>query len=314
MMDDNTTMPRDRRLHGVRMLIVAVLGLTTVNASAQIRIDGAPLVVSRSARGEALGYSYVSETTEATGMYWNPAMLAFTPGMQAVVGAYHLWNYSQLSVYGAVPLRLFGRHTFGLGYTQTALGNEWTAPEFVARSFDLAYSFKFSEVFSIGTMVNLNYGQTSSSEFWTASVAVGLFYLPTSGLRYGFTFEGLGTGLDYAQYRMYAIRNQTKILRMGVSYTYPVFRKDKLVTMTIAGEKWYGIASLHYYMGLELTPFSFVAFRIGYASKPEASVDYSSGGRYGIGIMTKYVHLDYAVSPSVSASRHHQMTLRTTIQ
>ena len=312
-MNENGMEPMNRRRRNLSAVFVVLLGFMCLRATAQIRIDGTPLLVSRSSRGESLGYSYVSETREATGMYWNAAMLAFTPSLRPVIGAYQLWDYSQLSVYGAIPVRLLGRHTFGIGYTQTALGREWTAPQFVGRTLDLAYTYRVSEVFSIGALVNLVHGQTWSSELLTGAASIGLFYLPTSGMRYGFAFEGLGTGINYAQYKLYPIRHQTKVLRMGISYTYPVVRKEKLVTMTITGEKWYGIASLHYYMGLEITPLKFVAFRMGYASKPESSVDYSSGARFGIGILTKYFEIDYCVSPSRSAGQHQQFTLLSLI-
>ena len=87
-----------------------------------------------------------------------------------------------------------------------------------------------------------------------------------------------------------------------------------MLTMAISGEKQFGMDGYTYYLGLEVSPFNFVDLRIGYVEKPDESLYYTSGGRYGLGLKIGSFGIDYVTSPSLSALRHHQVTFRLRLQ
>jgi hypothetical protein len=294
---------------GTILRIAALLALASTQALSQFSVDGKPVLLSHSARGEGLGNSYVSEFRDVGAMYWNPASLSYVSLPQAVLGGYYVWEGSQFTGYAAVPMRPLKEVTVALGLTTTSLGDSWTEPYFVNRSIDLGSSFQISQSLSLGFLFHLQQSAIAGSSIWTSSSSIGAFYAPTSGLQYGASLEGLGTGVDYSRYQLHTVRPLTKILRMGTSYTWPLFKSRQYVTFSISGEKHFGIDKLHYFVAMEVAPFAWLDLRIGYIQKPDSAVDYTSGARYGVGIHTEYITLDYCISPSISAQQHHQATI-----
>jgi hypothetical protein len=76
------------------------------------------------------------------------------------------------------------------------------------------------------------------------------------------------------------------------------------VTLSLANEKIFGEAGLLYKGGLEVCPFAFLALRWGYLAGLNVAL-----ARYGAGIRTDVVQLDYAISPSLNDVQFQQLTL-----
>jgi hypothetical protein len=259
----------------------------------QLYIEGDPIIINQSSRAEAMGLSYVSQREEVGGMYWNPASLR-----------------AYASVYGNGFMRLGERHGLAIGFVHTAYGSDWASPNLVFQSVNIGYSFRLTKVLSLGVLTFLNKADTFSNSVYSMFAIVGLSYMPNSGIRYGIAYEGFGNGIDYSRFALSTKRGISRVLRVGASYGYPTFRQYKWVTLTISGEKHFGMRGYHAYLGFEVTPLRFLDLRIGYVDKPSESTYYRSGARYGIGFRFEPVYVDYVLSPSVSALRHHQMTLR----
>jgi len=211
--------------------------------------------------------------------------------------------------YAIVPFRISQHHALALGYSHTTLGANWQDPEVIFRVIDLAYAYGFSEFFSIGVRLCLSGGESFSSTLWTTSGSVGVFYAPSSGLKYGASVEGLGVGIDYSRYKLNAVPSQTKIFRIGATFDFPLQKVSKFIAFTISGEKHYGTEGYNFFLGSEVKPLPFLNLRIGYASETESDPLFPDGVRYGIGIDLGNFILDYCASPHISSQRHDQFTV-----
>ncbi len=91
---------------------------------------------------------------------------------------------------------------------------------------------------------------------------------------------------------------------LGASWHYPTTHDRIVFNYFLAGEKIIGVDQVVYRMGLELLPWKFLAIRGGVVSGPVTSV-----GRFGIGILTSVVEIDYALVSSVVENRMHTVTV-----
>ncbi len=292
-------------------VLFLVLAVSPLSASvAQLHIDGNALIINQSSRAEALGLSYVSEPVESGAMYWNPALLAYTRGMQLSAGGYYVWNETYASAYASWAYRVGARHGVGVGVRHIQYGTIWSSPTLLYQSLDIGYSFRIFDVLSLGILGAFGRAQTSSEETYSVFSTVGVYYAPNSGIRYGICYEGFGTLIDYANYSLEKKTGLSRILRAGASYSFPIMRQEKILTISISGEKHMGLKGYHYFLGLEVSPIQAIDLRIGYVKKPVESTYYTSGARFGAGIHLRQFSVDYVASPSISALRHHQLTVR----
>jgi hypothetical protein len=85
---------------------------------------------------------------------------------------------------------------------------------------------------------------------------------------------------------------------------YPSARQRQIVSIAFANEKIFSQPGLLYKIGLELWPLRFLALRSGYIAGGEAGI-----ARYGIGVKSDILGIDYAFSPASFYEGFHQFTI-----
>jgi hypothetical protein len=249
-------------------------------------------------------------------MYWNPASLVFA--QNDVI----LANYALEKIYGndnvmteniVFPVSTPSDWNFGFGLTLSHAGivsipdDPNAGLNFRQYGLEVAVARRLNKFFSIGLITNSWYGKGSSLGLGAISTAVGAFYAPSPGVRYGAVYQGVGWGVDYGVVDGQTVPSRTTLsqsLQVGLSLSFPARVEKQFIVFTIANQKLFGVAGLVYKGGVEVIPVDALALRIGYWVGPE-----SVAAKFGAGVLLGTLRIDYASSLTKLEPQFHQISV-----
>jgi hypothetical protein len=275
---------------------------------AQILNEGSFLVPTPGARAAAMGDAGVADISNVTMMYWNPGALPFLEHISVIVDHYaeahtRLMNdVVATTVWRNDENALTVGAAFGhLGYLTTA---EVPSMQVIQTGLSLAYARLLAPGLSAGVTATAVYIDIAQDRRWSNTWKAGLMYHPSPEISYGIVFSDELFGAQLQRSSVAVKEQLPRRLEIGLSVRVPVSRDEHRVTLSLANEKIFGEAGLLYKGGLEVCPFKFLALRWGYLAGLNVAL-----ARYGAGIRTDVVQLDYAISPSLNDVQFQQLTL-----
>ncbi len=254
------------------------------------------LKIGMGARAISLGGAYSSIVKDPTAVYWNPAAVIYTEGMDVSFSHLSLMEdirYEFIAISSGDKNQGIGIGMGGLFYGGMELRDENPSEEPVG-TFD-AYSF----------LVKLSYGHTLGSDLIGGVSIGGIFeriyvysthsYTFDFGIRYfpniikpvefSLNVNNLGPKIKYLD-ETYRLPFTTKL---GCSYKIRMRNTDLIITTEISKSIDSPLSSA---VGLE-TSFSFLSIRFGYSFNEKSALGWASG----LGIKYKFLSIDYSVSP-----------------
>jgi hypothetical protein len=317
--------------HGTALLILGALALMLLPVSALAQITdttgtaqgwrGAPRSYKLDTRTIAMGDATVADPTLSTAININPAALAFVRDYHSVhINSFQNWNNNLMLTNLTLPIVVMGQHRIAtqvayhhVGFNQfNHLGkNPQPEPDLSMYQADLTYTYSYENVLSFGVMNSVAYGQNEFAHYWTYFVNLGVLYAPSESISYGIAFRGLGRSMVYEFIEdgrtTLGSQDLRESLELGASLQYPVDSDDTYMSLSLANEKRFGQDGLWYKAGLELKTFSIFAVRTGILFQ---LADRVYAPRFGLGINTKPVSLNYAFSYRNNLyERYHQLGL-----
>ncbi|CAG0952203.1 hypothetical protein ARNL5_00193 [Anaerolineae bacterium] len=177
------------------------------NVSAVGTSAAAFLEIGVGARAMGMGGAYAAVSNDASALYWNPAGLAWIPGVE-VEATHNAWllgsNHDFVGV--VVPVASI-RSAIGISFVTLGFGDQAVRtvdrPEGTGETYDardmaigLSYAFALTDRFAFGVtakFVTQRIWFESGSAF---GVDLGIFYAtPVEGLRLGISMSNFGTAL-----------------------------------------------------------------------------------------------------------------------
>jgi hypothetical protein len=142
------------------------------------------------------------------------------------------------------------------------------------------------------------------------SFSFGLLYAPTQSVSYGAVLRDLGKSLEYTYsgatdkttVELSTVR--PVILELGSTLLFPAQGRRPFLQLSVSVERDYVLRELRYKGGIELTPWGFLAARVGYVN---ATVAQATGG---IGLTIGIFRVDYAVMPRRQTSRYDEFSIK----
>ncbi len=300
-----------RRAGIVLMAILAIAG----TASAQVISLYSSRPVAVGARAEGLANAYVGDAYDATALYWNPAALAFLETSSLVLDHSQEKTINSMNENLAIPFRIRKGEAFALGLTVNHVGYVGKTRDGAFRAmqygYDAAYAYEFIPTLSLGVGVGVRYAQSGGSNVWGVSSSAGIFYSPSPEVSYGASLQGVGSGILYASdgsTTSLSSENLPRVLSAGAELRYPSEFAEPMLTVSVANEKIFGRSGIRYMGGAEVFVLPFLALRGGYIVDP----DYGTA-RFGLGIKTNRIRLDYAISPSGFTDQVYHLSLAITL-
>jgi len=318
---------------------ILLLLLSTVSAFAQGEAGASSLIIPPSARANGMGQSYVAIADDATGIWWNPAGLAF---IQKAIDLMHSQLVPELASdvfyeYMGGALKLEGIGTIGLSVIFLTYG-EWEGRDpnnvYLGKftSWEIAPTLsgalKIKESLGVGMNLKFVYIDLAPEEATVEgqpgrghSVAVdvgALWKVPEfsmlgyriSRLNLGICFSNLGPSITYIN------RDQAaplpRNLRAGFAYT-PVY--GDAGKFTVAAEVNRPMVEFKrsntYHFGAEFTYIDLIAIRSGYVHDNDGNI---KDPTYGLGfIFNKRVRIDWASIPQAKElGRVHRWSVGVT--
>lgn len=284
-------------------------------------LRGAPRVYKFGARTAALGDATVADIRDLSAINMNPAALSFVSDINSVqVNTIQNWNNNLMLENLTFPVFKYAKHTIaaqlgfhhrGLELTNILGTTPLPQPNMLMYQFDLAYSISFQDVLSFGVFNNISFAQNEIAQYWTYYPILGLLYAPSHSISYGIVFRGLGRSVTYLfpDNRTTALGSQNlrESLELGATLQLPVDLKATSFAIYFANEKRFGQDGLWYKAGLEIDRLSYLSLRGGIILQPETNI---YAPRFGIGIVTNMVELNYAISYDKRLyERFHQLGL-----
>ncbi|MGM0588462.1 MAG: hypothetical protein ACQETE_08620 [Bacteroidota bacterium] len=306
-----------------------VLGLTTTTSWAQITDTTGTATGERGAlraykldvRTIAMADATVADPTRLTAININPGALAFVRNFNTLhVNGYQNWNNNLVQTNLTLPVLRKNRHNLAaqVAYQTPAfnklnlLGNNpQPEPDVQMYQMDLTYAYSFENVVSIGVMNSVTYAQNEFAHYWTYFANIGVLYAPTESLSYGIAFRGLGRSVVYEIIEdgrtTLSSQNLRESLELGATLQYPVDSDYTYMSFSLANEKRFGEDGIWYKAGLEIKAWQLLALRSGIMFQLSEDI---YAPRFGMGINTKVVTLDYAFSYRQTLyERYHQVGL-----
>lgn len=260
------------------------------------------------ARGASMAEANSADITDVSAFYWNPGALGFLKRVSLVFDEYYEMRtaINNDMVAAAIPHISDGTLAFGasisdVGYIKKVHPYDYEA---IAYGFDLGYGAVFSQGFSAGFRLHAQLGHTPNTNLFTSYWSFGVIYNPSAEITYGLACSGLGEGLLLVDSASMVKETLPRRLEVGVTMHYPASHERQFLTISVANEKIFGESGLYYKTGVEVLPVSYIAFRYGYSFGPVVSAP-----RFGVGLKTDYIRLDYAIAPSYMSTRYQQVTL-----
>ncbi len=290
---------------------VLVLGVSLCCSQALGNADR--YLIGFGARACGLADACATEYSDISGMYWNPATLAFMQNSSVMADIIHQPDDQLSHEAVAFPLR-FGHHSvLGVGITAGQLGLADSLGNSVAGKqygIDIGTAVAITPTFSFGTRARFQYELEPNVRTWTGAIALGLLYAPSSDISYAVVYNGLGVRLSYAADR--GLRKAVSVdrlsipsvLHMGITMRFPSSEVDRIVTLSLANEKLFGLRGIYYKAGLEMNMTRWLQLRMGLVVTPDVT-----GPRYGLGVLLAGTKFDYAYSPGMITPRFHELTI-----
>jgi len=263
------------------------------------------------ARQQSFARANAASASDATSMYWNPASLSFVTRNTVSVNHMHDWDARGYTELVAIPMTIAQGHYLGVGVSVSHFGYLGPKPDpgiqFTDFGLDLGYSVNVMPTLSLGTVFSFRYAKSSQTSLTANWVSLGAFYFPAPDISYGVVFHSAGTQLEYSVFNTGPQLTREplprKSVEIGATMRFPTRGKQPIVTMSLSNERSFPDNTYRIMGGIEIAPFDFVAFRIGYGGNPT-----TVAGHYGIGFNYDRLRLDYAISPSKSETRYDTFT------
>ncbi|HTK82638.1 MAG TPA: hypothetical protein VL633_10130 [Bacteroidota bacterium] len=266
------------------------------------------------ARAAAMGDAYTAEAPDVLMMYWNPGALPFLEQTSVVFDHYSETPTHVMNDVIAVPVFLTENTTISLGGVLSHIGYITSGQLSGTRSLQFGLSLGYSRILAPGFGVGLTatgvYLDFQGQRSWSGSWMAGLLYTPSPEISYGMVFSDVVDGAQIQRSTRLIQKTLPRRLEIGLSLRYPFSAKRHVVTVSFANEKVFNEFGLLYKAGLEVSPFRFLALRWGYYLTGHDV----PGERYGAGIRTDVVQLDYAISPTLRDIQFQQLTLSITFK
>ncbi len=261
------------------------------------------------ARNASMANANISESSDASVMYENPAALAYLDNGSILLNHSQANNSSGMRENVTVPVVLrspvaiaLGLDAYHFGYLRNPAPSD---ERFFEYGYDLAFAGDITPTLSIGGSASLRHGSSGDgSQAWGSYFALGADYAPTPDISYSLVWGGLGRDVvffpDAIGTGMTAASTPSStFIEIGATMTYPssTSLRPPFFIMSLANEKILGTTGLYYMGGIEIRPFEFLELRIGYASGPGVSA-----ARYGLGIVEGVFGFQYAVYPEMGTT------------
>ena len=310
------------------LILISVWGSSSI-AYAQLNTSetiqkNTPRLIKFSARSGAMGDATIADPTDISIININPAGLSFVDDRKVVqLNISQNWENNLVLENITFPALRIKNHTLGAQFAihhnqgleaLNLLGHaSQLSPKLSMNQLDIAYAYSFMDKISIGILNSISFAYNSLYQVWTYNPTFGLLYMPSESMSYALAFRGLGDTPSYlvhnASMTSLASYDLRESLEFGISLALPVYSSsgNKSVTLAVSNEKQFGIDGSWYKMGVELTSIPYLAFRSGilYQSNQEILAP-----RFGLGILTDIVALDYTISHSKDLyERYHQLGL-----
>ncbi len=264
------------------------------------------------ARGDALGGSLVSDIRDMEGLYNNPASLrAMTsPGLAAD----HRHDWDRGIFFESLALRMFSTNfnSLGVGARVSDAGGFGSKRllEFRQYAADIGYAVDLFPNFSLGVLAGGRTGQASGETKSGYSFSLGVLYSPTPSVSYGIVVRDFGKSLQYA-YSAQTGKTTVALsgtrpgsVEMGSTLLFPAQSRLPFLQISVSVERDYIAKELRYKGGVELTPWRFLALRVGYVN---AAVAQAMGG---LGLTIGRFRFDYGIMPRTQAPRFDEMSVK----
>lgn len=315
---------------------VLILAVSTCSLMAQGEAGASSLIIPPSARANGMGQSYVAIADDATGIWWNPAGIAF---VNVVADLMHTQLVPDLASdvfyeYAGGAYKIEGLGTIGaalvyLTYGDYEVTTDSPEPIGTASAWEMAptISGAIKIMDSIGIGMNLKFVYVRLAPDWATqqgqkgkghSVAVdigGLWKIPefslmgfrVSHLNLGVCVSNLGPSISYADPDQAA--DLPRNLRMGFAYS-PVYNDVGKLTVVadfnrplVAFER-----SNTYHFGSEFVYADLIAIRGGYVHDKDGHIKDTT---YGMGfIINNHFRIDWASIPqSEELGRVHRWSV-----
>lgn len=273
-------------------------------------------------RSVSLAGASMADPYSISSMNINPALISFVRNPVGI--EYHIyqnWSNNIFQQNLTLPAIRIENHTAVLQMNYSTSGDpflnspygEPSLPEPNIMLYDIAvgYSFSIDNLVSVGILNNFTYANDDEVEYLTYFADFGFIYKPADHLTYGLVFRGLGSSIIYQlddnNRTNLNTHNLRERLEIGTTLQFPAESDHPWMTLSFSNEKLFGRRGIWYKGGLELKPNPYLAFRSGLIFVP---IDRFVAPRYGIGINTDYLRLDYSISPKqVLSERFHQFSL-----
>lgn len=292
------------------LLIMTALAACGGGAHAQAKDDLSFRRSLPSARSVALGEAFVADVGDAASASSNPAGLAFIESFSATAtGGLRTddrLGRSELSM----PVAATENATLALAGEYAAFGRtDWRKWTGTMAGGGIAYAFRILSPFSVGLVYNYRMAEFGAERASSHTGGIGLMYSVLPSLTYGVSLTGLGSGLVLKRTAEGSdvLTKESSIPRsvtFGASWRYPATHDRPILALYLSNESITGEDRLVYRMGVEVSPWKFIALRGGIVSGPVTAM-----GRAGIGIDLGIVGIDYAVASSVAAERMQFLTV-----
>lgn len=291
-------------------IVFLILFFNALTAAQEINVPS-----FKGARNAAMADALISESNDISAMYLNPASLIFVKERSFFFNHGQLRNNLGMSENIAVPLLNISPVTLSLGLESYHLGYLKENSAFPEQHiFELGYNLTaatniIAPTFSVGATLGFQYGKTDYSKVWSTFYSIGINYSPSADINYGLALSGLGDDIRYMQADslLYAEKKiPNKKLVLGASMKYPSSSSLRRTTfvLALANEKIFGKDGLLYKAGIEIRPWQFISFRLGYVFGPDVSEP-----RFGTGINLKPLILEYVFYAGPNPTMLQQFSL-----
>ena len=232
-------------------------GMTVKNQFNPVQTGVTSLGIAPDARGAAMGDLGVATEPDAYSQYWNPSKYAFayssaavslsyTPWLRKLVNDIYLANLSGYWKFGGGDNQAISASLryFSLGEVKMTddYGTETNSVNPYEMAFDLGYSRKLSESFSMGVALRYIYSDLAFSDAYSADQQTGAsaFAADISGFlttypvigrnecqwSWGFNISNMGSKVSYNDGNDPAFLPTN--LRLGTTFTFPLAQYNNL--------------------------------------------------------------------------------------
>ncbi len=292
------------------LIIGLVLLASTTTGARKVYAQETVPNVSIGARNTSLANSNISESSDVSVMYENPAAIAYLKDNSLFIDHTQMEGSPGMRENLAVPVVLTTPLTVALGldaYHFGFLGGAIPADQRILEyGYDIAAAVEVTPTLSIGGSSALRHAFSGNgSQAWGSYFSLGADYVPTPDLSYSIVWGGLGRDValypEAGETGMTAAGAPTSTyLEVGATMTYPssASLRPPLFVFSLASEKILRISGHYYKGGLELRPLKFLELRVGYMAGPGVT-----STRFGLGIVENLFSIQYAIYPAIGATR-----------